>query len=155
MARLVAAPGPPWKDHRQVADGVLWRTRTGSPVMRAHHDDAGTCHEPPRDVHPALLATVLADDLPPRWRQSTLGTVSAVAPVTGARSNDTNPQAGQGKPHDRPGDREALGRSRGCLSAKIHLLADTRCRPLAVVTTAASAMTRSPSSSPWTTVAVS
>jgi transposase len=32
--------------------------------------------------------------------------------------------------------REALGRSRGGLSTKIHLLADTRCRPLVRVTTA-------------------
>jgi transposase len=50
----------------------------------------------------------------------------------GATSNDTNPQAGQNKPRDR----EALGRSRGGLSTKIHLLADSRCRPLATVTTA-------------------
>ena len=47
-------------------------------------------------------------------------------------SNDTNPQPGKGK----PGDREALGRSRGGLSTKIHLLADSRCRPLTTVTTA-------------------
>jgi transposase len=33
-------------------------------------------------------------------------------------------------------DREGLGRSRGGLSTKIHLLADTRCRPLARGTTA-------------------
>lgn len=33
-------------------------------------------------------------------------------------------------------DREALGRSRGGLSTKIHLIADTRCRPLARVITA-------------------
>lgn len=33
-------------------------------------------------------------------------------------------------------DREALGRSRGGLSTKIHLLADSRCRPLTTVTTA-------------------
>ncbi len=32
-------------------------------------------------------------------------------------------------------DREGLGRSRGGLSTKIHLLADTRCRPLVHVTT--------------------
>ena len=32
--------------------------------------------------------------------------------------------------------REALGRSRGGLSSKIHLAADTRCRPIARVTTA-------------------
>lgn len=34
------------------------------------------------------------------------------------------------------GDREALGRSRGGLTTKIHLAADLRCRPLARVTTA-------------------
>jgi transposase len=33
-------------------------------------------------------------------------------------------------------DREGLGRSRGGLSTKIHLLADSQCRPLARVTTA-------------------
>jgi transposase len=33
-------------------------------------------------------------------------------------------------------DREALGRSRGGLTSKIHLLADARCRPLARVTSA-------------------
>jgi transposase len=32
--------------------------------------------------------------------------------------------------------REALGRSRGGLTSKIHLVADTRCRPIARVTTA-------------------
>ena len=36
----------------------------------------------------------------------------------------------------RRGDREALGRSRGGLSTKIHLLADLGCRPLARGTTA-------------------
>ena len=37
----------------------------------------------------------------------------------------------------RPGrDREALGRSRGGLTTKIHLLADTSCRPLVRVTSA-------------------
>ena len=35
----------------------------------------------------------------------------------------------------KPADREALGRSRGGLSTKVHLVADQRCRPLAFVTT--------------------
>ncbi len=35
----------------------------------------------------------------------------------------------------KPADREALGRSRGGLSTKVHLVADQRCRPLALVTT--------------------
>ena len=46
--------------------------------------------------------------------------------------NHTNSQPALGKPVDR----EALGRSRGGLSTKIHLLADSRCRPLRTITTA-------------------
>jgi transposase len=46
----------------------------------------------------------------------------------GAQLNDTKSDA---KPR-----REALGRSRGGLTTKIHLAADTRCRPLSRVTTA-------------------
>ena len=50
----------------------------------------------------------------------------------GAGANDNNrPPA----PSQRR-DREALGRSRGGLTTKIHLLADRRCRPVARVTTA-------------------
>jgi len=45
----------------------------------------------------------------------------------GAPSNDKNPAA-------RPG-REALGRSRGGLSTKIHLAADRRCRPVSRILT--------------------
>lgn len=52
-------------------------------------------------------------------------------PRTGARgalANDKKPGAGE------PG-REALGRSRGGLSTKIHLVADRRCRPLTKILT--------------------
>jgi transposase len=48
--------------------------------------------------------------------------------IQGAPSNDKDHAAG--------GDREALGRSRGGLSTKIHLAADDRCRPVARVITA-------------------
>jgi len=47
-------------------------------------------------------------------------------------SNDTNLQP----ENDKLRDREALGRSRGGLSTKIHLIADSRCRPITTVTTA-------------------
>ena len=50
----------------------------------------------------------------------------------GAAANDKDPPT---RPAPRR-DREALGRSRGGLSTKIHLLSDSRCRPLARVTTA-------------------
>jgi transposase len=43
--------------------------------------------------------------------------------ATGALANDKNPAAGRA-------GREALGRSRGGLSTKIHLVADRRCRPI-------------------------
>ena len=46
----------------------------------------------------------------------------------GALANDKNPAAA-------PAGREALGRSRGGLSTKIHLVADRRCRPLTRITT--------------------
>ena len=46
----------------------------------------------------------------------------------GARSNDRNRAT---KP-----SREAIGRSRGGLTSKIHLAADSRCRPISRVTTA-------------------
>jgi hypothetical protein len=50
----------------------------------------------------------------------------------GAVSNDRNPYAEQGKRVDR----EALGRSRGGFSTKIHLAADSRYRPITTLTTA-------------------
>ena len=46
----------------------------------------------------------------------------------GALANNKNPPAA-------PAGREALGRSRGGLSTKIHLIADRRCRPIARITT--------------------
>jgi transposase len=48
----------------------------------------------------------------------------------GSNHKDSPPAEGE------PPDREALGRSRGGLSTKIHLIADRWCRPLARVTTA-------------------
>jgi len=53
----------------------------------------------------------------------------------GAEPNDKNPPAA-GARQGKPAEREALGRSRGGLTTKIHLLADSGCRPLARVTSA-------------------
>jgi transposase len=52
--------------------------------------------------------------------------------LRGAESNDKNPETAATKSPDR----EALGRSRGGFSTKLHIVADLRCRPLARVTTA-------------------
>lgn len=50
---------------------------------------------------------------------------------TKSSGTDPDPPAGQRK----PAQREALGRSRGGLSTKLHLAADSRCRPLGFLTT--------------------
>ena len=52
--------------------------------------------------------------------------------LRGAEANDKNPASAGTKPPDR----EGLGRSRGGLSTKLHIVADLRCRPVARVTTA-------------------
>ena len=46
----------------------------------------------------------------------------------------SRPARGGARPNDR--NRETLGRSRGGLTSKIHLLADSKCRPLAQLTSA-------------------
>jgi transposase len=53
-----------------------------------------------------------------------LATLRPLMRLRGAEANDKNPDAG-GAGH------EALGRSRGGLTTKIHMVADRRCRPIA------------------------
>jgi hypothetical protein len=57
-----------------------------------------------------------------------------VDPARLAPAQLSAPVRARAQPNDK--DREALGRSRGGLTSKIHLLADCGCRPLARVTSA-------------------
>ena len=59
----------------------------------------------------------------------------APRPAQGAEPNHTDPPLAGTKP-GKPKEREALGRSRGGLTTRVHLLADAGCRPLARVTSA-------------------
>lgn len=88
------------------AQGAAWTVAVDATVVRAHQHAAGARRKPPADVDPARLASAVLSD-PARPRG-----------------------AGQLR------SREALGRSRGGLTSKIHLLADSGCRPLARVTSA-------------------
>ena len=88
------------------AEGQGRTVAVDATVVRAHQHAAGARRAPPADVDPARLAPAVLSD-PARLRG-----------------------AGQLR------SREALGRSRGGLTSKIHLLADSRCRPLARVTSA-------------------
>jgi transposase len=75
---------------------------------------------------------------PSAWRRRRWPSQPVLPPAAGAEGagpNDKNPDTaaastGGGR------DRETLGRSRGGLSTKIHLAADSRARPLARVTSA-------------------
>ena len=88
------------------AEGQGWTVAVDATVVRAHQHAAGARRPPPADVDPARLAPA---------------ELSAPVRARGA-ANDKN--------------REALGRSRGGLTSKIHLLADLRCRPVARLTSA-------------------
>jgi hypothetical protein len=54
---------------------------------------------------------------------------------TKSASSDPDPPPGRAELVQRAAQREALGRSRGGLSTKLHLAADSRCRPLGFITT--------------------
>jgi len=88
------------------AEGAAWTVAADATVVRAHQHAAGARRAPPADVDPARLAPAALS-----------------GPV---RRRGTGQLPG----------REALGRSRGGLTSKIHLLADSGCRPLARVTSA-------------------
>jgi transposase len=72
------------------------------------------------------------------WRTSRAPRRARVRATQGAESNykkssATDPDRPPGK--EKPVQREALGRSRGGLSTKLHIAADSRSRPLGFITT--------------------
>ncbi|WP_455568469.1 IS5 family transposase [Streptomyces lasiicapitis] len=157
------ARGGRWSDHRRVINGVLYRVRTGvqwrdlperfgpwETVYKRHRrwSADGTWQ--------MLLSTVqAAEDAAGRidWDVSVDSTaVRAHQHAAGARKNGARRGSSKGgPPADQPGrsgawetDRpaggggqigECLGRSRGGFTTKIHLAADGRCRPLALLLT--------------------
>ncbi|MFJ9434732.1 IS5 family transposase [Streptomyces sp. NPDC101490] len=142
-------PGGRWADHRTVVNGVLYRTRTGIPwrdlperygtwqtVYERHRrwSADGTWSRILRALQAGADAT--AQDTDGSWAVNVDSTTCrAHQHAAGARprSADRPPRKGGGARVDRDG-REALGRSRGGLTSKIHLLADDRCRPLVWLT---------------------
>ena len=86
--------------------GQAWMVAVDTTVVRAHQHAAGARRRPPADVDPARVA---------------------VAELTAPRRPGAEPDYK---------NREGLGCSRGGLTSKIHLLADSGRRPLARVTSA-------------------
>ncbi|MFF1715550.1 IS5 family transposase [Streptomyces sp. NPDC058268] len=156
------ARGGRWSDHRRVINGVLYRVRTGvqwrdlperfgpwETVYKRHRRWSAD------GTWAMLLSKVqAAEDAEGRidWDVSVDSTtVRAHQHAAGARKSPPAAVGQKGRPGDEPGrsgaaetgrpaggsppSGECLGRSRGGFTTKIHLAADGRCRPLAVVLT--------------------
>ncbi|MER5482016.1 IS5 family transposase [Streptomyces sp. NPDC002812] len=138
--------GGRWKCHRKVINGILFRQRTGLPWrdLPTRFGKWKTCHDRHRrwsadSTWERVLRAVQADaDAEGRVDWSMVGidstTCRAHQHASGARrrpprSLKKHIQSAQHHPG------EALGRSRGGLTTKIHLVADGGCRPLAVLVT--------------------
>nr|WP_308401452.1 IS5 family transposase [Streptomyces sp. AP-93] len=137
-------PGGRWADHRTVVNGVLYRTRTGIPwrdlperygswqtVYERHRrwSADGTWSNILRALQAGADAT--AQDSDGSWAVNVDSTsCRAHQHAAGARHAAPRPPRKRGGTRVDPEGREALGRSRGGLTSKVHLLADDRCRPL-------------------------
>jgi transposase len=135
--------GGQWRDHRQVIDGILWRLRVGAPWrdVPARYGPQQTCYDRfvrwRRDgTWDRLLALVqatadAAGELD--WAICIDATVvRAHQHAAGARRNPS--KADRAAKAAYPTD-EALGRSRGGRTTKLHLACDGRGRVLAVILT--------------------
>ncbi|MFD5463944.1 IS5 family transposase [Kitasatospora sp. NPDC127059] len=135
--------GRPWRDHRQVVNGVLWRLRTGAPWR-----DLPERYGPWQTVYRRFAqwekdgtwATLLHEV---QVRNDAVGTVEWTVSIdstfarahqhaAGARKKGISPRTNRNDPAA-VARREALGRSRGGLTTKVHLAVDGRGLPLSIV----------------------
>ncbi|WP_282798391.1 IS5 family transposase [Streptomyces sp. CC224B] len=138
--------GRPWRDHRQVINGVLWRLRTGAPWrdLPERYGPWQTAYERfARWEADGTWARLLEQS---QVRDDCVGTLEWTVSVDSTVSRAHQHAAGARKKGPRPGDEledpahatagQALGRSRGGLTTKVHLACDGRGLPLAVVLSA-------------------
>ncbi|MEU5009896.1 IS5 family transposase [Streptomyces sp. NPDC021749] len=137
--------GRPWRDHQQVVNGVLWRLRTGAPWR-----DLPERYGPWQTVY-ERFARWEADGT---WaellehvqvRDDSVGRVEWTVAVDSTVNRAHQHAAGARKKGQANGDeledpdtsqaRQALGRSRGGLTTKVHLAVDGRGLPLSIVLT--------------------
>ncbi|MGW1762035.1 IS5 family transposase [Streptomyces mirabilis] len=152
-----------WRDHPQVVKGILHRVRTGvqwsdlperygpwKTVYERHRrwSADGTWERLLQQVQAQADAAggidwdVSVDSTSIRAHQHAAGARKVPPPATskGAATNDTSERKTEGETVRPPGGGgaggEALGRSRGGFTTKIHLSADGRCRVLSLLLTA-------------------
>ncbi|MGW0468468.1 IS5 family transposase [Streptomyces sp. NPDC003027] len=128
--------GGRWRDHRQLIDAIAFKYRTGTPWtdLPEHFGSRKGAHNRLRKwaadgtwerVFTALLAQADSE-----------GDLDWVVAVDSTVVRAHQHAAGARQKGPRTANRDhAIGRSRGGLTTKIHLAADSRCRPLAFVLT--------------------
>lgn len=139
--------GRPWRDHRQVVNGVLWRLRTGAPWrdLPERFGSWQTVYERFARWEADGTWGRLLEEVP--VRDDSVGAVEWTVSVDSTINRAHRHAAGPGKERgaawggdeledpERAADRQALGRSRGGLTTKVHLARDGRGLPLAVLVT--------------------
>ncbi|MFI6575196.1 IS5 family transposase [Nocardiopsis sp. NPDC050513] len=137
--------GRPWRDHRQVVNGVLWRLRAGAPWrdLPERYGPWQTVYErfarwEADGTWAKLLEYVqVHDDAGGRvgWIVAVDSTINrAHQHAAGARKRGTQTGTNRKDP-GRSQAHQALGRSRGGLTTKVHLAVDGRGLPLSIVLT--------------------
>ncbi|MFF1510798.1 IS5 family transposase [Streptomyces sp. NPDC058326] len=130
-------PGRRWRDHRQVIDAIAFKYRTGTPWMDLP-THFGSWKDRPQPAAEMGRRRHLGEGLHRparpgrRRRRPRPGRRGRLHRRPGSPARRRGPS--KGAPAGEPDD-HALGRSRGGLTNRIHLAADSRCRPLAFVLT--------------------
>ena len=135
--------GGRWRNHREVVNGILWKLRTGAPWrdLPERYGPWQTCYDRfsrwrrdgtwDRMLTDAQSKSDAVGEV--EWLVSVDSTIArAHQHAAGARRRPSKQDAKRGVSH--PED-EALGRSRGGLTTKLHLACDGKGRPLSVVVT--------------------
>ncbi|MFE8018237.1 IS5 family transposase [Streptomyces antibioticus] len=130
-------PGGGWRDHRQVIDAIAFKYRTGTPWtdLSEHFGSWKGAHNRLRKwAADGTWEKVFTELLAQADTEGDLDWVVAVDSTIVRAHQHAAGARPKGAPAGEP-DHHALGRSRGGLTTKIHLAADSRCRPLAFVLT--------------------
>ncbi|MEU9125744.1 IS5 family transposase [Streptomyces sp. NPDC048506] len=137
--------GRPWRDHRQVVNGVLWRLRTGAPWrdLPERFGPWQTVYErfarwEADGTWAKLLEHVqVRDDAVGRveWTVAVDSTVNRAHQHAAGACKKRTQTGNELEDPGRPQTRQALGRSRGGLTTKVHLAVDGRGLPLSIVLT--------------------
>nr|WP_256098593.1 IS5 family transposase [Streptomyces agglomeratus] len=136
--------GRPWRDHRQVVNGVLWRLRTGLRGVTCRsgmgRGRPSTSDSPAgRRMARGQGCWSMRRSVTTRWagwsgpsRSIPRSTVPTSTPPAHVKRGRRRGRTGRSGPlADAPG----LGRSRGGLTTKVHLAVDGRGLPLSIVLT--------------------